>query len=576
MKKNKKFSHEVGSMDEGLTGAKVQDIEKNKPRDSKSNFVADLMASIVNSVSNVPDSLATSIMAGVNPIHGLYATITGPTVAGFIQSSELMIVGTTVAASMLARGAIEGLPEESKLSSLFLIVILTGIFLIVFGLLKLGRLQKYISYSVMKGFLYGVGILLILSQSPAFFGYEAVEGNAIQVFWDTLTNINQWNFKALLIGVITLLIMLGLRKTKISSFSSAIALVVATLIGQMDYFSSISLVGDIANIPNQLPTIVFPNLSLISPDLIFSAFTMAILIAVQGLGVSQMSENPSGKPVDSSRDMVAQGASNIANGFIQGLPVGGSVGSTALNMTLGAKSRLTSILTGIWMIGIIWVLAEYVEMVPMSALTALILLAGAGAFNLKDTKSILRSGKTSLVTFSITLLCILLFNIPTAVGVGVILSILISTVTSANDVDITHLIKHEDGTIEEVEIPERVHERDPMVLEVIGNLNFAGAQSLIEEVPTFEGINKPVIILRMREQKQFGASLIEVFRDLAEDLAKEGGKLYLAELTPEQIEVFRRSRKLKEGHNIEFYERTSKIFEATNQALKDANKWVQM
>jgi len=533
------------------------------------------MASLINSVSNVPDALATSIMAGVNPIHGLYATITGPSVAGFIQSSELMIVGVTVAAAMLAKGVTENLPDEAKLPSLFLIGLITGIFLIIFGLLKLGRLQKFISYSVMKGFLYGVGILLILSQSPEFFGYKAVDGNAIQVFWDTITHIGDWNFRALLIGIITLVIMLALRKTKLSSFSSAIALVVATLIAQLDYFSSINIVADIANIPNQLPRLVMPNLSLLTPELIFSALTMAILIAVQGLGVSQMAENPSGTKVDSSRDMIAQGASNVANGLIQGIPVGGSVGSTALNITLGAKSRLTSILTGVWMIGIILILAKYVEMVPMSALTALILLAGAGAFNLEDSKSILKSGRTSLVTFTITLLCILLFNIPTAVAVGVVLSILISTVTSANDVDITHLRKREDGMIEEVDIPNKVHDADPMVLEVLGHLNFAGAQSLLEELPSFEGVDKPVIVLRMREQKQFGASLIEVFSELASELEEQGGRLYLSELTDKQIEIFRNSNKLKENVNIEFFERTNIVYESTIKALEAANKWVK-
>lgn len=133
--------------------------------------MADVVTSMVNAVSNVPDGLATALMVGVNPIHGLYSTILGPTIGSLISSSQIMLVATTVAASVFAGQAISGLPEEQRLTGLFTFTVLAGIFLMLFGFLKFGRLSKFISYPVMRGFMYGVGVLLILGQFNGLVGY---------------------------------------------------------------------------------------------------------------------------------------------------------------------------------------------------------------------------------------------------------------------------------------------------------------------------------------------------------------------------------------------------------------------
>gem|GEM_PF-3378585 len=379
-----------------------------------------------------------------------------------------------------------------------------------------------------------MGVLLILSQSPALFGYEAEGSNAILTFWDTFTNIGEWNWSAVFIGAITLGLMIGLRKTPLKTFASALALLISSLIVYFFGFDSVQIVQDISTIPGGLPELSIPQLSIITPQLIFSSFTMAIVIAIQGLGVSQMAENPDGSPVNASRDMVAQGAASVATGLFSGIPVGGSVGSTALNMTLGAKSRLASVLSGLWMIAIVLLFAPLVEQVPMPALTALIMMAGIGAVNVKDAISILKSGWPSIVGFSVTMICILLFSIPIAVAVGVVLTILIHFIKSANEIEIVHLKRDGKGNVSVNPLPDEIPSGDPMVISVEGTLFFAGAQTLLERLPKVGKAKNPVVVLRIRNQSQMGATLIDVLDEYAEGLEAAGGKLYLSGLEEDQ------------------------------------------
>ncbi|MBV1757046.1 MAG: SulP family inorganic anion transporter [Dethiosulfatibacter sp.] len=571
-----------GSPDEYLTGISMRDAQKaqtarkkgskSKP---KSALVANVMSSLVIGISNVPDSLATSMMVGVNPIFGLYATTVGPTVGGLISSSQLMMVGVTVPTAMLAGEAIASIPEPQKLPSLFAIVLMAGLFLVIFGFLKFGRLRKYISYAVMRGFLYGVGVLLLLSQSPPLFGYEAEGSNAIMTFVDTITHISEWNVEAVFIGALTLAAIIFLRRTILKSFSSVLALLLGSLLVYFGGFESVNIVQDISSIPSGLPQLSIPSISIFTPQLVFTAFSMAVIIGIQGLGLSQMAENPDGSPVNASRDMIAQGAANVATGLLSGIPVGGSVGSTALNMTLGAKSRLAAILTGFWMLAIVLLFSSFVEQIPMPSLTALIMMAGIGAVNVKDAISILRSGWSSILSFTVTMLCILLFSIPIAVAVGVVLAIVMHFIQSANDITVVQLIKNDQGLLVVNSLPEVIPEGIPMLVSVEGSLFFAGAQTLLDKLPKVGNARNPVVILRLRSQSQMGATLIDVLDEYAEDLEQAGGKLYLTGLDSDQLGYLEASGKLDEGSEVEYFVGSEVLRESMEKAYAHAEAWIK-
>ena len=144
---------------------------------------------------------------------------------------------------------------------------------------------------------------------------------------------------------------LGLERTRLSSLSSLVAIVVPSVLIALLGLESVQRVVDVSPVPRGLPMLTLPNFALLTPDLLLSAFAIAVVIAIQGAGVSQSVENPDGSPVNPSRDMVAQGVANAASGLFSGIPAGGSVGQTALNVSVGAQSRWAGVLGGVWMLG---------------------------------------------------------------------------------------------------------------------------------------------------------------------------------------------------------------------------------
>ena len=243
--------------------------ETSESGKKRTGFLADVIASLVNGVSNVPDGLATALMVGVNPVHGLYSSILGPTIGSLISSSQIMLVSTTVAASVFAGQAISGIPEEQRLQALFTFVVLAGIALIIFGLLKFGRLMKYISYPVMRGFMYGVGVLLILGQFAGLVGYAPKASNSLLAFVETFVNTGRWNWAAVLVAAVTLGTMLFLRRTRAKLFASSIALVVGSLVVIFAGFDSVQIVQDISEIPQGLPKFSLPSLEVLDLQFVF-------------------------------------------------------------------------------------------------------------------------------------------------------------------------------------------------------------------------------------------------------------------------------------------------------------------
>lgn len=568
----------LGVADTYLSGVGMKDAQEanqqrlDHPEKGRQGLVADVIASLVNGISNVPDALVTSFMAGVSPIHGLYATIFAPSTSSLLSSSQLMITGVTVAAAVSTGQILSSFNQEERVPALIALALITGIFLILFGLLKFGKLMKYISYPVMRGFLYGVGLLLILNSIPDLVGYSATGSNAFVVLWDTFTNISQWNWTALVVALLTFIIIFSVQRTPLKMFASLLGLFIASLVVYFMNLDSVQIVQDISAIPQGLPRLILPDLSYFTPSLILSGLTLAAIIAIQGIGVSQMAENPDESPVNSSRDMIAQGAANLSNSLFGGLTVGASIGSTAMNLASGAKSRLSGILTGVWMLLIVLFFARFIEQVPMPALTALIMIAGYGAVNIKDTQSILKSGWSAILGFLVTILCVIFLSIPAAVLIGIVLSIVFNFVANANDVTVKHLVRAEGGFIEK-DLPEVIPNNDPMVITVAGHLFFAGAKTLEEKLPRVGDSKRPVVIIRMRGTNQMGATLIDVLDRYAEELEENGGKLYLSGLDTKQISLLEASGKLEKGIEIEMFQRSDRLMASTEEAFLHAEEW---
>jgi sulfate permease, SulP family len=540
----------------------------------KSSWGKDILAGLINAVVSVPDGLACAALAGVNPVYGLYTSIAAPLSGSLLVSAQLMQIATTSASALTAGQAIASYPAEQRAAALFLLVALVGVTLAVFGLLKLGRLVRFVSHAVMTGFLIGVAVVLVLDQLAPLVGFHPRGANEVVQFVDLLANISKFSLPTIITGLLALGILFGLERTRLAALSSLIALVVPVLVVALLGWESVERVAQVSPIPRGIPVPALPELMLFTPQLLLSAFALAVVIAVQGAGVSQSVKNPDGSPISASRDLVAQGAANVASGLFSGIPAGGSVGQTALNVSVGARSRWAGVLHGVWMLIIVLLVPGLIGQVPMAVLAALMIMAGIGAINIREARSIWNTGGAARWSILVTFLATLVLSIPLAVAIGVLLTVVLYLKSSASDVTVRELIRLDDGRIAESKPPARLPSNAVTVLDVDGSLFFAGARTLADALPSPIGATRPVVILRLRGYTSVGATLVEVLDDYAHALAEVGGRLYLSGVDKEVSKQLRRAGKLDLDRAVHLVPADAIFGASTEQALAHASAWL--
>ena len=534
----------------------------------------DAIAGLVNAVVSVPDGLACAALAGVNPVYGLYTSIAAPISGSLLVSAQLMQIATTSASALAAAQAIASYPVEQREPALFLLVALVGVTLVVFGLLKFGQLVRFVSHAVMTGFLMGVAAVLVLDQLAPFVGVHPRGANEIVQFVDLISNVSRFSPVTIITGLFAFVILFALKRTRLATLSSIFALVVPSLIVALIGWESVERVGQVSSIPRSIPMPAFPTLTLFTPELLLSAFALAVVIAVQGAGVSQSVKNPDRSPISVSRDMVAQGAANIASGLVSGIPAGASVGQTALNVTVGARSRWAGVLHGVWMLIIVLLVPGLVGQVPMAVLAALMIMAGIGAINVREVRSIWNTGGAARWSISMTFVATLVLSIPVAVAAGVLLTFVLYLRSSASDVTVREIIRLDDGRMAESDPPTELPSDKVTVLDVDGSLFFAGARTLADALPSAANATRPVVVLRLRGYTSVGATLIEVLDNYADALAESGGRIYLSGVDKKVGEQLRRAGKLDIDRAVHLVTVDPIFGASTEQAVAHASAWL--
>ncbi len=241
-----------------------------------------MVAGLVNGVASVPSGMATAAMAGVNPVCGLYATTVAPAAGGLLASSQLMQITTTGAAALTASQDIASYSGAERNQALFLLVALAGLFLILFGLLKAGRILRYVSFPVMVAFLAGVAVALVFDQTLQLVAYSSEARSSLGEFVDLLLHLGDISLPSALVGLLALALILGLLRTPLRTVASLVGLVVPTILVALWQPEGVQLVSDVSEIPRGLPPLGLPDFTLFKLELLASAFALAVVTAIQG------------------------------------------------------------------------------------------------------------------------------------------------------------------------------------------------------------------------------------------------------------------------------------------------------
>jgi SulP family sulfate permease len=517
--------------------------------------------------------MAAAVLAGVNPVQGLYAGFAGPIVGGLSSNTRMMVITTTSAAALAAGSALQNVPADHRPQAVSLLVILAGIVLVAAGILRLGRYTRFVSYSVMIGFLTGVSVNIFCGQIAGLTGAPTHGDFPLAKAVNVLIHPGNIQLASLLTGLSALAILLVLARTRLSVVSALIALVIPTVVVVLAGAETVARVGDQGDIPRGIPLPHLPDIRLFSFSLVTGALAMAIIILVQGAGVAEAVPNPGNAQPNPNQDIIAQGAGNLAAGFFRGIGVGGSVGSTALNVSVGGKTRWATIWAGVWMLIILALFSGLVEKIAVPTLGAILIFAAIGSLRPGEVATIMRTGRTSQVLVITTFAATLFLPVAAAVGIGVALSLLLQLNQDAMDLAVVELTPRADGRFEEHPAPATLTSEHVTILDVYGSLLYAGARTLQARLPDPGEARSPVVVLRLRRRTSLGSTFIKVVGDYADKLAERDGRLYLTGLEPSLTERLVRTGHVEHGP-VRTFEATPIVGESTQRAYLDAEAWL--
>jgi SulP family sulfate permease len=547
-------------------------MENAKPR--KPSITSDLIAGLTASIAGIPDGLASGVLAGVNPINGLYSLMIGTPIAALFTGSAFMTVQTTSAMCITIGTVMAGYQGEQMIPALLTIALVVGLVQLLAGILRLGFLVRFVSNAVMTGFLSGLGVLIIFSQLGDLTGYYSEYSNKIIKGIDLLFHLNQVDVPTTIIGLLAIGLIVVLDRTRLSKFSMLLGLLVVSIIPLVLHWDSVALVVDTASIPRGLPKPMIP-IPILSADLITAGIAVAIIGLIQAAGISLGYPNPDGKYPNISRDFVGQGIANLSMSVFQGVPVGGSLTSTALVVSAGAKSRLANIFTGLFAIAAVLLFAPVIEILPMAGLAAILIIAGIQSINVPRIQMVWQTSMTARIIMILTFIATLALPVQAAVLVGVIISFVLYIYRAADKFKVMEVVPLGRWRYETRPAPQELSSNHVVILNPRGNLFFASAVEFEENLPKVEKVERPVVLIRLRGIDEIGSTFLRVLVRYAESLKANQGKLMLAGVGKSVYLQLQNTGVLDQIGKANVYRATSILGDSALNAYQDAMAWLE-
>lgn len=534
----------------------------------------DFLAGFILGIESIPDAMASAILAGVNPIHGLYAVMLSTPIGALFAGSVFMSVQTTSALSLIVFDVSVVHEGEEGIWALFTLAILVGVFMVAFGLLKLGSVLRFVPHSVMTGFINGIAVLIVMGQLSDFTGYDSVGSNKLQQTFDLIRNFDQFHLQTLAVGIATILLILFFNRSKWKQFSFIIALILASLIVPLFDWADVTQVVDVSTLPDILPRPIIPDFSFI-PALIMPAISIAIVGLVQGAGIGQSYPNPDGEYPDASQDFIGQGAANIAAGFFRGMPVGGSLSATSLVVSAGARSRVANITAGVVIAVTVILFGGFIEKLAMPALAGLLIVIGISTLQPEEAVMVWKTGPMQQLVMAATFISTLIMPLQYAVFLGVVLSLFLFVVRASNTMKLSQIELEEGELPIESPVPDELLPEQVMVLVPAGSLFFAAAPIFEEALPEIKNADHSAVIISLRGYDTVGSTFLTVLEKLNEDLIDHDSKLFLAELNDALWDQLTHTGHVRLFGRDHVYEATERVGESIFKAYDDAKKWVK-
>lgn len=486
----------------------------------KVDYKTEVLSGLTVAIALIPEAVAFALIAGLSPLTGLYAAFVMGLITSILGGRPGMISGATGAVAVV----LVVLAQSHGIEYVLATVILAGLIQVLAGTFRMGKLMRLVPHPVIFGFVNGLAIIIFTSQLDQF---KDKSGN-----WLTGSELY------ILLGLVllTMLIIWGLPNiTKAFPSSLAAILVVFAIVFFLDVDTR--LVGDVASIEGGFPPFHIPNVP-ISWETLTLIFPYALIMAGVGLIESLLTLNIVDEITETrgrgNKEAVAQGIANMCSGFLSGMGGCAMIGQSLINVSNGARARLSGIIAAVMLLVFIMFGAGLVEQLPMAALTGLMIMVAIGTFEWASLRTIKRMPKSDIfVMFLVTIVTVVLHNLALAVIVGVIISALVFAWDNAKRI---RARKH-------------IDEKGTKHYEIYGPLFFGSVTAFNDK---FGIVADPEdVIIDFAESRVVDMSAIEALNKLTERYHKLGKKVHLRHLSPDCRRLLQNAEQIIDVNVIE-------------------------
>ena len=514
---------------------------------SKSQLINDIVAGVIVAIIALPLSIALAIASGVSPEQGLYTAIIAGFVIALFGGSKVNISGPTAAFATIVAGIV----ASYGLSGLITATVMAGIILILMGICRFGSLIKYIPMTITTGFTAGIAVTIIIGQIKDFLGLTFAPGtNAIETsekvmaIFESFSTVNLHAVIVGLIGMAILILWPMLGRANLGVFSkvcskippSIIAVVVGILLVSLTPLE-VNTIGTLypdlsSGFPApSLPDFSFETIKAVVP----SAFTIAILAAIESLLSCVVSDGMIGDRHNSNTELMAQGMGNICSGLFGGIPATGAIARTAANVKNGGRSPISGMVHAVVLLLCLLVLMPLAKMIPMPIIAAILFMV---AYNMSEWRHFVHicrfSSASDILVLVVTFVLTVVFDLVVAIAVGLVLAAMLFMKSMS---DVTNVRRWE-GTDKIADSKAKNVPNGTVVYEISGPMFFAVTDKFLDF--SMEKETK-VVIMRMSNMLSVDASAMKTFGMLLDACRAQNVKLILSHVNKQPMSIMKKS-----------------------------------
>jgi sulfate permease, SulP family len=494
----------------------------------------------------VPSALAYATIAGVPPVVGLYAAPAALVIYAALGSSRQLITGPSAAAAALSAavvGSAVAANGDQFVATTAALAICVGLAALVAGAFRLGFLANFISEPVLKGFIVGLSLTVIVGQVPKLFGVEPGTGDFFERAWDFLINIDQTDGLTLLVGIGSLAILLGIRRVA-SGIPGALVAVVAG-VSVVELFDlgahGVAIVG---SINPGLPSLALPDVSLSRFGSLMAAALGVMLIGyAESLGTAKTFAQREDREVDANRELISLGAANLGAGISGGFAVNGSLSKTAVNSTAGGRTQIVSLIVASLTILTLLLLTGFFESLPVATLAAVVIVALVDLIDFSTLRDYYRvysrrlgraygfAARADFIAAIAAMLGVMVFGILAGLFTGVLISLLL-LLYRASRPPVAELgrVPGSSGHFSDLDRhPENRRVEGIAVLRIEGGLFFANATPVAAEIRRAARRDDVHVVIVDAETVPFiDVTAAQVLDQVARELGADGVRVVIA------------------------------------------------